>query len=121
MNLADFRLALGPALWLLNLYHLNATGDPTAEGYFICCAGQPLSDSEMAFHLGVAERTVCGWRRRLERVGLIKSEPAENRCRRIWVRSLWVVFSSAGKVESETQPVTTATAAQSSDAKSWVQ
>jgi len=121
MTIAEFRLAIGESLWLFNFCNFCATGDPTPEGFYVCCEGRRLSDCELGMYLGVSERTVRAWRRRLERVGLIKSGIAERRSRRIWVRSPWDLVNSARTAEPESKPEGTAAREESVAAKSWVQ
>jgi hypothetical protein len=75
--------AVRDALWLwlwLWVYTkpVNAEWQPVSGGFAI-------SDAQIAFNLDVSVETVRRWRRRLERLGFIRTELVRPRCRKFWL------------------------------------
>lgn len=65
--------------WLLSYTKLvNAEWQPVSDGFAI-------SDVQIAWNLDVSVETVRRWRRRLERLGFIRTELVKPRCRKFWL------------------------------------
>jgi DNA-binding MarR family transcriptional regulator len=81
-----FKTQVGEAIWLLLLLALYAE---QSEGQWwpVRREGEFISDARLAVFLGESEATAKKHRRRLEKEGLIRTEPTEMHLhRRFWVR-----------------------------------
>jgi hypothetical protein len=82
------RRLLGESLWLYCLLMLSATTQEATDPWWPVCGGAPISDERIAVFLDVGAATARKWRRRLEKDGLIRSEPSTPLHRRIWVANV---------------------------------
>lgn len=85
MRLLDHRKAMGPAVWLFLLYR-NNTDEPEDPVWAPVLRLRPIRDSQAAEVLKVPVHTVRRWRRRLERVGMIKTSTCRGAGLKILVR-----------------------------------
>jgi len=85
MKLVERAREIGPAVWLFLLYQVNADyhGDPT---WALVGQGNKIMDAEEAGLTRVSVYTVTRWRRRLERVSMVKTEACRGGGFKIWVR-----------------------------------
>jgi hypothetical protein len=66
-------------LWLWTYTKpFNAQWQPVSDGL-------PISDAQIAFNLDVGVETVRNWRKRLERLGFIRTELVRPRHRHFWL------------------------------------
>jgi hypothetical protein len=78
-NHGTVRDALWLWAWLLSYTKLvNAEWQPVADG-------NAIPDSQIAWNLDVSVETVRRWRRRLERLGFIRTQVVRPRHRRYWM------------------------------------
>lgn len=86
MKLLNHVRSIGPAIWLFLLFSNNAEeipGDPT---WAPVCELRPIRDIHAAEALKVPVHTVIRWRRRLERVGMVKTSACRGGGLKAWVR-----------------------------------
>ncbi len=85
MKLLNHVRTIGPAIWLFLLYQVNAElcGDLT---WAMVVKENAVADAEAARLLKVSVHTVTRWRRRLEKVSMIKTETFRRGGFKIWVR-----------------------------------
>ena len=79
------RRMLGESLWLYCLLMLSTSAQPPDVPWWPVCDGAPVSDERIAVFLDVTAGTARKWRLRLEKAGLIRSEPLTPLHRRFWV------------------------------------
>jgi len=82
------RRALGESIWLYCLLVLSTTAQEANEPWWSVCDGAPISDGRLAVFLDVTESTAKKWRLRLEKDGLVRSEPLMPLHRRLWVANV---------------------------------
>jgi hypothetical protein len=87
MEIGPMRRQVEQAVWLLLLLHhyANQEGD---EIWWPVCGGAPISDERIAVFLDVRAATAQKFRKRLERTGYIRTEPATPLHRKFWVLNL---------------------------------
>jgi len=96
----NLRERIGPAVWLLAILVRFTSADWNGDEPAYVASGNVMSDSELAEHLGVSERTISSWRRRLRRAGLIGWLSAPGQGRVFWIAPLNLIFGRAsGKSE----------------------
>jgi len=85
MKLLDRAREIGPAVWLFLLYQNNAelSGDPT---WAPVAEARAVTDLEAAGLLRVSASTAVRWRRRLERISVIKTQACRGGGFKIWLR-----------------------------------
>jgi hypothetical protein len=85
-----FKEKVGDAIWLLLLLALYADQSRPDEVWWpVTHDGTYISDARLAVFLGETEATAKKHRKRLEREGLIRTEPTEMHLhRRFWVTNL---------------------------------
>jgi hypothetical protein len=76
---------MGPAVWLFLLYQNNAEyfGDPV---WAPVGEGSAVTDVHVASVLKISASTAVRWRRRLERVAVIKTQACRGGGFKIWLR-----------------------------------
>jgi len=85
MKLLDRAREIGPAVWLFLLYQNNAelSGDST---WAPVVEARAVMDAEAASLLKVSASTAIRWRRRLERISMIKTQACRGGGFKIWLR-----------------------------------
>jgi DNA-binding MarR family transcriptional regulator len=82
-----FKEQVGDAIWLLLLLALYS--DQGDGAWWSVHQAAPISDARLAVFLGETEATAKKHRKRLEREGLVRTEPTELHLhRRFWVANL---------------------------------
>jgi len=76
---------MGPAVWLFLLYQNNAeyAGDPV---WSPVVEGNAVTDAHVASVLKISASTAVRWRRRLERVSVIRTQACRGGGFKIWLR-----------------------------------
>lgn len=85
MKLLNHVRTIGPAIWLFLLYSNNAeeSGDRTWAPVLNL---HPIRDREAAEALKIPVHTAIRWRRRLERVGMVKTSAYRGGGLKVWLR-----------------------------------
>ena len=85
MKLLDRAREIGPAVWLFLLYQNNAelSGDTT---WAPVVEARAVTDVEAAGLLRVSASTAVRWRRRLERISVVKTQACRGGGFKIWLR-----------------------------------
>src|SRR6266403_2247283 len=84
MKVLERLRAMGPTVWLFLLYQNNAeySGDPV---WAPVGEGSAVTDVHVASVLGISASTAVSWRRRLERVSVIKTQVCRGGVFKIWL------------------------------------
>jgi transposase-like protein len=93
----NLRKQIGPAVWLLALLVRFTPAEWIGNEASYVAGGNVVADAELAERLGVSERTISGWRRRLRRAGLIGWLSARGQGRAFWLAPLNLIFGVASR------------------------
>src|SRR5258705_12052952 len=85
MKLLERLRAMGPAVWLFLLYQNNSeyAGDPVWAPVGM---GSAVTDVHVASVLKISASTAVRWRRRLERISIIKTQACRGGGFKVWLR-----------------------------------
>lgn len=103
MKLLERLRPMGPAVWLFLLYQNNAesSGDPV---WAPVGGGNAVTDVHVASVLKISASTAVRWRRRLERVFVIKTQACRGGGFKVWLRHSDAPSTQAGLPTSERWP-----------------
>jgi transcriptional regulator with XRE-family HTH domain len=101
----NIRKQVGPAVWLLALFVCFAPADWTGDAPVHVARGNVVTDAELAERLGVSQRTIAKWCRRLRAAGLIGWLVAPREGRVFWIGAVNRIFGIHSEVKpSEQKP-----------------
>lgn len=111
MKVLERLRAMGPTVWLFLLYQNNAeySGDPV---WAPVGEGSAVTDVHVASVLGISASTAVRWRRRLERVSVIKTQACRGGGFKIWLRHSDESNTPSGVLAAEQWPEMQSTAVQ---------
>lgn len=85
MEIGARRRAIGDAIWLWVLLGQYAT--ESNEDWWLVGGGEQISDERLAVYLDVSAAIAKKWRKRLEGLGMIRTEMIRPLQRKFWLRN----------------------------------